>query len=295
METLIAIGAHHDDVELRCGGTLAKYVQAGCRVVYVVATTTPHYALWPEEEASGKSRSNAEVIALRKSECRKGAEVLGIDEVHFFDFKSLYWYKEGTHDRRYLDGHELTVEEFRYLNEQVPGREWIVSATQCPAALAFLKDFLRERAPATVLTHFPEDAHWEHYATGAFVGKAARELVEEGVELELYAWEPAGRNLRSFAPTHFEDISTTIDAKCRAIAGFTSQFTPLRGPEADEWLEWVRKRARDYGALAGMEYAEPYMQFPIAEHPKRGGMRLPDTYDSTKARIGLQRDTETQS
>ncbi|MBN1671757.1 MAG: PIG-L family deacetylase [Kiritimatiellae bacterium] len=286
MKTLIAIGAHHDDVELRCGGTLAKYVNDGWHVVYVVATTTPHYALWPEETESGRCRSNAEVIELRKAESRRGAAALGVTEVEFFDFKSLYWYKDGTHDRRYFDGHALSVEEFRYLNERAPGREFIVSATHCPAAMAFLRDFLRERAADIVLTHFPEDAHWEHYATGAFVAAAVRELVAEGAAIELYAWEPAGRNLRAFAPTHFEDITATLEAKCRAVAGFTSQFKELRGPEADLWLDWVRNRAREYGALAGVPCAEPFMRFDVEAHPKKG-VRLAETYDAARAKLGL--------
>jgi len=287
-KTVVAIGAHHDDVELRCGGTLAKYVQQGWHVVYVVATTTPHYARWPEEEAADRCRSNAEVIELRKTECRKGAEALGVSDVNFFDFKSLYWYKEGKYERRYLDGHEVTVEEFQYLNEKVPGREWIVSAKNCPSAMAFLRDFLREREADIVLTHFTEDAHWEHYATAAFVARAVMDLVAEGVAMELYAWEPAGRNMRAFAPTHLEDITATIDAKCRAVAGFTSQFPPLRDPEeAKSWLEWVRKRAADYGALTGVDYAEPFMKFDTVR-PSKTDLILPDTYNPKKARVGLE-------
>ena len=89
-KTIVAIGAHHDDVELRCGGTLAQYAAQGWNVVYAVATTTPHYFPWPVEQASGKFRSNAEIVEMRKAECRLAAAELGVSDINFFDFKSLY-------------------------------------------------------------------------------------------------------------------------------------------------------------------------------------------------------------
>nr|MBC8228344.1 PIG-L family deacetylase [bacterium] len=35
---IMAIGAHADDVEIRAGGTLAKYHEMGYEVVYVLTT-----------------------------------------------------------------------------------------------------------------------------------------------------------------------------------------------------------------------------------------------------------------
>ena len=192
MPTIIAIGAHHDDVELRSGGTLAKYVARGWDAVYAVATTTPHYFPWPEEKASGKFRTNEGIIELRKEESRQGAAKLGISDVNFFDFKSLYWYRDGTHERRYFDGHNTTSEEFRYLNEQMPGREFIVTAPRCPAAIEFLSDFLVDKEADIVLTHFPDDGHWEHYATANLVYTSVRQLATAGRDLKLYAWEQGG-------------------------------------------------------------------------------------------------------
>lgn len=280
MRTLVAIGAHHDDLELRCGGTLAKYVKQGWHVVYVVATTTPYYHPWPEEQASGKFRSNKEVIDLRKQESREAAAILGLTDIHFFDFKSLYWYADGTTDRRYLDGHETTTDDFRYVNETLPGREFIVTASHCPAALDFLCDFLNEKDAGIVLTHFPDDAHWEHYATALLVCTAVRRLAADR-QIRLYGWEQgtAGNLTMSFAPTHFVDITKTIDVKCNSLMSFVSQFQD-HNPETSAKL--ARKKAREYGALIGMEYAEPFMAFQVPAFSYKD-VRVPPAYDAGTA------------
>ncbi len=262
MPTIIAVGAHHDDVELRSGGTLANYVRKGWNVVYAVAATTPHYHPWPGEQESGVYQSNDSVIELRKKEARRGAALLGVSDVNFFDFKSQYWYEEGTHNRRYFDGRCSTAEEFRYLTEKLPGREFIVSAHRCPAALEFLCDFLLKKNADIVLTHFPDDAHWEHYATALLVCTAVRKLAASGRKIKLYAWEQGGMGgmTPSFAPTHFENISETIDIKCKALTSFISQFSDH---DPKMFSDRARKKAKEYGTMAGMEYAEPFVQFQV--------------------------------
>lgn len=285
MPTIVAIGAHHDDVELRSGGTLAKYAGQGWRVVYAVAATTPHYFPWPGEAATGTYRSNEEIIELRKEESRRGAAILGITEVDFFDFKSLYWYKEKSVERRYFDGHGTTMAEFDYLTGQVPGREFIVTASHCPAAVKRLCDFLDEKKADVVLTHFPDDAHWEHYATANLVCTCVRRLAQEGPAIKLYAWEQggAGNLTASFAPTHFVDIAGTMDLKCEALMSFVSQFAD-HNPQM--FVDRARKKAKEYGAMAGMEYAEPFMLFQVPALSQMD-VYVPPTYNAERAGHGL--------
>lgn len=285
MKTIIAIGAHHDDVELRSGGTLAKYACEGHRVIYVVATTTPHYSPFPKEQATGEFRDNAGIIELRKQESRKGAEALGIKDVEFFDFKSLYWYKEGTMERRYFDGRKLTRQEFDYLNNNLPGREFIVTAHYCNAACTFLSNFLEEKKADIVLTHFPDDHHFEHYATANFVWTVVQQLSKKGRPIDCYAWECGGENtlVRSFAPTHYVDISGTIDQKCDALMAFESQF---KDHNPQPFVDRARARARAYGELVGFEYAEPFVRF---EGRRRQGTdpEFAPGYQASGAKKGL--------
>jgi len=57
-KTVLAVGAHADDVELAVGGTLAKLRRAGARVVMVVVSLPGDYA-------------------LRRREAQRAAEILG--------------------------------------------------------------------------------------------------------------------------------------------------------------------------------------------------------------------------
>jgi LmbE family N-acetylglucosaminyl deacetylase len=67
LRTVLAVGAHPDDVELGCGGTIALHKMRGDRVYLLVLT---------RGEASG----NAEV---REKECKRAAEILGVDKLFF--------------------------------------------------------------------------------------------------------------------------------------------------------------------------------------------------------------------
>ena len=64
---VIAVGAHPDDVEIACGGTLARLVQQGYRVGIIDLTDGEPTPLSPSPE-------------VRLEEARQAAEVLGVHE-----------------------------------------------------------------------------------------------------------------------------------------------------------------------------------------------------------------------
>jgi LmbE family N-acetylglucosaminyl deacetylase/CheY-like chemotaxis protein len=65
--TIVAVGAHPDDVELGCGGALARHRRAGDRVIIVTLT----------------SGSHGGVPSARAAESRNAANVLGAELYHF--------------------------------------------------------------------------------------------------------------------------------------------------------------------------------------------------------------------
>lgn len=67
---ILAVGAHPDDVELGCGGTLCTAVGAGISVVAVFVTK------------GGRSGD----VEVRMKESRDALSVLGVKEVFFGDF-----------------------------------------------------------------------------------------------------------------------------------------------------------------------------------------------------------------
>jgi LmbE family N-acetylglucosaminyl deacetylase len=71
LRVVLAVGAHPDDTELGCSGTLALHKLNGDRVYLLVLT---------KGEASGD-------IAVREKECRRASEMLGVDGLFFGGLK----------------------------------------------------------------------------------------------------------------------------------------------------------------------------------------------------------------
>lgn len=71
-QTILALGAHPDDVELGCGGTLAQRARQGARIHAMVFTR-------------GESARCA-IPACRQSESRAALSLLGVQEVRMLDF-----------------------------------------------------------------------------------------------------------------------------------------------------------------------------------------------------------------
>jgi LmbE family N-acetylglucosaminyl deacetylase len=69
-DVIIAVGAHPDDIELGCGGTVRAATKAGKKVIAVIMT-------------KGEQSANPEI---RCEETKKALYLLGVKEVHFGDF-----------------------------------------------------------------------------------------------------------------------------------------------------------------------------------------------------------------
>lgn len=66
---VLAVGAHPDDIELGCGGTLRRHILKGDEVTLVIASLG-------EKDAEGKTR---------RAEALKSAEIMGVRQVHFLN------------------------------------------------------------------------------------------------------------------------------------------------------------------------------------------------------------------
>ena len=77
-QRVIVLTAHPDDPESYCGGTVARLVQAGAEVCYVLVTRG-------EKGSDDLNMTPERVAALREQEQHKAAEVLGVQTVIFLD------------------------------------------------------------------------------------------------------------------------------------------------------------------------------------------------------------------
>ena len=69
---VLAVGAHPDDLEILCGGTLARYVQEGHEVVMCNATLGNRGSF---------VHTSGEIAAIRLGEARRAAEIAGAEHV----------------------------------------------------------------------------------------------------------------------------------------------------------------------------------------------------------------------
>lgn len=192
--TVLAIGAHPDDLELGVGGTLAKLHDEGTRVVMAVVCVPNH-------------------IESRIPEGKRAAEILGC-KIRF-----LY------------DGECRRVEDIK--TYELVGK---------------LDDIVRELDPDAVLSHGPTNFHKDHVLV-----HHATQAAQRLHFFDFFCYYPTSCHPVnvSFHPQAYVDITPTIDRKMEAINIHSTQFT-CRGLGTDHY----RDVAREYGRVAGVEFAE---------------------------------------
>ena len=78
-KVILAIGAHPDDIEIGCGGTVKKHVQRGDDVYYVIATGG---------EKGGKKE-------VRMDEAERAADLMGVKDITFLNLSDSYISHDG--------------------------------------------------------------------------------------------------------------------------------------------------------------------------------------------------------
>lgn len=210
----LAIGAHPDDVDFGCGGTLAKWAADGCEVSAIVCT----------DGSKGTWDPNADeqqLIATRQSEQRAAIEALGgTGEVVF-----LGW----------PDGElESTLEQraqvalwIRRLRPMVvlghdPWRRYRLHPDHRNAGWLATDGVVAARDPK----FFPEQGEAHHRPD------------------LLLLWEADEAD-------HAEDVSGFAETKFRALTSHASQFESTMHATSDDEMEGFRQRMTAKLAAAG--------------------------------------------
>jgi len=82
-KTILAIGAHPDDIEFSCTGTLLKLKEKGYQIYYIIATNG-------ENGFKIKHKPTKQRIQIRHHEQLNAAEKLGVKEVFFLNYRDGY-------------------------------------------------------------------------------------------------------------------------------------------------------------------------------------------------------------
>jgi LmbE family N-acetylglucosaminyl deacetylase len=227
--SVLAIGAHADDVEFGAGATLAKWATGGAAVRLLVLTDGSKGTWEP-------GASLPALVAERRREQEKAAAVLGIQDVSFLDL---------------VDG-ELTS-----------GRP--EQALVCAAIRTARPEVVIGHDPWQRYRLHPDHRHAGFLVTDAIV--AARDphfFPEQALEPHrpdrLLLFE-------ADAPDHFEHVDGFLDTKVEALLCHRSQWETTMAieaasPDADAQREAfagrVIEEAAAAGAPAGLPHAEAF-------------------------------------
>jgi len=78
-KTILAVGAHPDDIEIGCGGTIKKHINHGDSVYYIIAS-------------NGEMGGDKEI---RMEEANKAAELMGVEEIYFLGLQDTFISHDG--------------------------------------------------------------------------------------------------------------------------------------------------------------------------------------------------------
>jgi LmbE family N-acetylglucosaminyl deacetylase len=221
VERVLVITAHPDDVDFGWAGTVARMTGAGIAVAYCIVT---------DGDAGGSEYGvpRGEMAPLRRDEQRAAAAVVGVDEVHFL----------GYPDGRLEPSLELRKDLTRVIRRFRPRRV----ITQSPERIwdriyASHPDHLATGESAVCAVYPDSRNRWAH-----------PELVDEG--LEPWAVDEIWLGVGLAGPTHFVDITDTIDRKLEALRCHKSQ---LPDPDATEAMVrgWTSATAQAAGLPEG--------------------------------------------
>ena len=226
----LAIGAHPDDIEFGCGGTLAKWAAAGCLVHHLILTDGSKGSWDPTED-------RATLVAARQIEQRNAAAALGATgRVEFL----------GWPDGELQSGIQQQWQVAFWIRKLVPnvvlGHDpWCryrLHPDHRHAGFLTTDGIVAARDP-----HFFAEQNMPHHRPDA-----------------LLLWE-------ADEPDHGEDVTGFVAAKLAGIQAHHSQFRSTMGvdrtsPDANAQLDAFRERISvrlsEHGATIGAPHAEAF-------------------------------------
>lgn len=217
----LAVYAHPDDPDLSCGGTLAAWAAAGCRVHVCVCCDG-------DKGSSDPASSPQELVARRRSEASAAGCQLKVSAQHWL----------GYPDGEVEDSYELRGQLVALVRELRP--DAVVGPD--PTAVYFGSSYINHRDHRAV--------GWAVLDAVAPAAASPHYFPDAGPPFQVPVLYLSG----TLEPDCWVDITATIEAKAAAVACHASQVG-----DGGEWLrDAVRSTADDAGRAAGVRYAEAF-------------------------------------
>jgi len=223
---VLGIGCHPDDLEIGCGGTLAKYAKRGDKVFMCMIANgnMGHLIIEPDE-----------LKKIRKKEAENAAKIIGAEAL-FLDVGDI---EVDATDRETIN---KLVEVVRYTKPDIiitHNPDDYMQDHKNTSALAYDTSFV------STLKHFHTPSpRMEKFAA------------------IFYMDALAGIN---FIPTEYVDVTEEIETKLEALNCHESQIKWMLDHDNLDFLDFVRTCAKYRGLQCSVPYAEgfrPYLGWP---------------------------------
>ena len=220
---ILAVGAHPDDLELMCAGTLAKYKKQGHTVVmaHLCDGSKGHLTIPSDELAK-----------IRGKEAKKSAKLLGA-EIMSGKFPDLELYVDEPSRKIVVD----------IIRKAKPDVIITHSPDDYQADHTNTAKLVIEASYPSTLPHFKSKYPPHFVITPIFFMDTL-----------------AGVN---FQPTEYVDISEEIGIKEKMLLCHQSQYTWLRDHDNIDYVEFMKKLSAFRGLQCGVKFAEGFRQYQV--------------------------------
>ncbi len=217
---ILAIGAHPDDVELLCGGTLVKYANRGERIFIAIATNG---------NVGSPTLDREEIAAVRRAEAEDACSIIGA-ELIWMDFPDEWLFDDRVTRTRFIDA----IRQARPDVMIVPSE-----ADYHPDHRMAGRVAIDARIPSTVRlveTTLP-----------------AAEKIPHVFVMDTIAGI-------DFQPTAYVDVSDVFETKVKLLEAHVSQNGWTKDVYDDDLEALMVDQARRRGLEAGVRYAEAFQE-----------------------------------
>ena len=216
---ILAIGAHPDDIELACCGTLAKCVKRGDTVIvcHVSSGSLGHVVIPPDE-----------LRLIRANEAKKAGALAGVQEVLCAGFDDLEIFDTKA-------ARDKIIDIIKYADPDL-------IITHDP------NDYMPDHTTVSKLVF---DASFT-----ATLPNYKSKYKQPAKMVPLYYMDTlAGIN---FNPTDYVDISGEIDLKLQMLECHESQVAWMRDHDGIDFSDMVKTMSKYRGYQCGVAYAEAF-------------------------------------
>lgn len=217
-QRVLAIGAHPDDLEIQCGGTLARFAQQGVFVSMAIATngSAGHMLIGPKELAN-----------IRHQEAEKSAKIIGA---------TLYWLGYG--DELIIDDIKTRLTFVEVIRKSSPD-------------LIITHDPQDYHPDHRIVSRLVFDASFLSGLPNIKTESPAHPGVQPLYYFDIF-------NSACFQPSEYVDICGVFETKRQMLACHATQIKWMKDHDNLDILSMIEAHGRGRGLQCGVVYAEAF-------------------------------------